>query len=333
MTQRRSARRSAFGDRRSAFTLVELLVVIALIGILIALLLPAVQAARETARRMTCLNNLKQISLAMHNYHQTHRCFPSGFMINNAPNNKTNDAAQWGWHTFLLPYLERKPLHDALRVSDWHLGRLLQTGTDEDRELVKTTLEIYICPSDVSEKPKSYQVKSGVPPAIGTMVPGKSNYTGCKGFFAHNVNSSAASARANNGVLYGESPVRFQDIGDGTSQVFAVGERDVLCRAAVWPGPTNPGPGYYVTSCTGVKMNKGFDCKDFFSSQHPDGANFAFCDGSARFVSDLIESDNQGLSHKEPNNPYVKFEQKKHGMGVYQLLGCRDDHVPIRKDF
>src|SRR5688572_21241712 len=99
--------------RPRGFTLVELLVVIAIIGILVALLLPAVQAAREAARRMSCGNNLKQISLGLHNYHDTYKAFPAGwFDFGGAANN----FESWGWSAMLLPFVEQQPLHDQMGV-------------------------------------------------------------------------------------------------------------------------------------------------------------------------------------------------------------------------
>src|SRR5689334_985467 len=101
--------------RRTAFTLVELLVVIAIIGILVALLLPAVQAAREAARRATCLNHLKQIGIGLHNYHDANRVLASGWI------SKAGDQAEWGWATFLLPFIEQGPLYSQLKVNDRRL--------------------------------------------------------------------------------------------------------------------------------------------------------------------------------------------------------------------
>ena len=117
--------------RRRGFTLVELLVVIAIIGILIALLLPAVQAAREAARRSQCTNNLKQVALAVHNYADAFKCFPSGF-ISSLPALPTSASAVepsvWTWGALLLPFVEQKALQDALQVGKLTLAQTLATA-------------------------------------------------------------------------------------------------------------------------------------------------------------------------------------------------------------
>src|SRR5688572_26000357 len=106
--------------RRSAFTLVELLVVIAIIGVLVALLLPAVQTARESARRMKCSNQLKQFGLALHNYHDTHNSFPAGHMFRGIFDGNATDAqggSGFGWGTAILPYIEQLSLYNQFNFS------------------------------------------------------------------------------------------------------------------------------------------------------------------------------------------------------------------------
>src|SRR3954447_24995498 len=144
--------------RRTGFTLIELLVVIAIIAILIALLLPAVQQAREAARRTQCRNNLKQMGLAMHNYHDVFNCFPPGYLGYpaaagqdcSAVRNTAPFAQGWGWGTYLLPYLDQAPLYNSLNpgqkqaVCDNASGPALNAGNPV---LQRQLLPVYVCPS------------------------------------------------------------------------------------------------------------------------------------------------------------------------------------------
>lgn len=130
--------------RRTAFTLVELLVVIAIIGILIALLLPAVQAAREAARRMSCTNNLKQINLALHNYHDTQRCFPPSF-----------GTGAWSTHARILPYLEQGNLYGQIDFSQPYGSAVMGDGS----KLAAVRVDAYLCPSEPNDRVRK---KNGV---------------------------------------------------------------------------------------------------------------------------------------------------------------------------
>src|SRR5262245_13027393 len=161
---------------RFGFTLVELLVVIAIIGVLVALLLPAVQPAREAARRMQCVNNLKQIGLAIHSYHDTFNRFPSGFlfqapaMANRA--DRANRAPGFSWHTLILPQLEQANLYNQL---NFQLGMWQQPN----RTVIATPLKVAVCPS-ANNSAKNFRVGVSSDPN-GFEDPGiaVTNYVGC----------------------------------------------------------------------------------------------------------------------------------------------------------
>ncbi|MEZ6069100.1 MAG: DUF1559 domain-containing protein [Pirellulales bacterium] len=141
--------------RRAAFTLVELLVVIAIIGILIALLLPAVQAAREAARLSSCQNNMKQIGIALHSYHSVHKTFPPGAM-GGIPNSDMPSGNGAGWTGFILPGIELQTLYDMI---DWNDAAVWNMGPNH--EVVKTVIPTYRCPT--SRAPLQYPIGNDIP--------------------------------------------------------------------------------------------------------------------------------------------------------------------------
>ena len=206
--------------RPIAFTLIELLVVIAIIGILIGLLLPAVQAAREASRRMRCANNLKQLGLAMHNYHTALNCFPPGFM---AVNHLGEIRGGWAWGVFLMPYIEQCPLQDTLSPTQYTLSQVI---TDPQLlPMLQLDLSVFRCPTSPMEKLREYQ-------GGGQMV-ATANYTCCRGFFSYSGNTHLQ--KRNNGVFYALSATRIADVKDGTSNTIALGERTVLTAHAQRP--------------------------------------------------------------------------------------------------
>jgi len=328
--------------RRPAFTLVELLVVIAIIGILIALLLPAVQAAREAARRMQCTNNLKQIGLAMHNYHDKFRSFPPGYMYFGVDNEPA-----WGWPVFLLPDIEQKPLYDALGVSDRRLNEVVGNNM-ADMELLYTPLDAFVCPSSDSP-PRHIDVRRAVA-NLSNQPKGELRYLSMSNYAASAGIRVAAMEEDTYGIFHGNSSNRFRDITDGTSNTFMVGEREETCYAALWAGirrPQHTGDngssgvlGYTFEKLNNPLVNDADDgCRRAFTSRHPDGANFVMADGSVHFVSDLIEHNVGGVTVKDtpwvpdPLNPGTSWDSVIDLLGVYQLLSCREDGMAIDSAF
>jgi prepilin-type N-terminal cleavage/methylation domain-containing protein/prepilin-type processing-associated H-X9-DG protein len=261
-------------SRPRGFTLVELLVVIAIIGILVALLLPAIQAAREAARRAQCQSHLKEVSLALLNFHSTNKRFPVGF-VSTGP---ASFIEAWAWSTFALPYLEEQSLYDRLRPSEEFLEPV--SGTRDgvrnladlfvaavDIPALQTPLPIFRCPSDST--PPLIPVPSNCTgtgdncPAPnnlrdrtfdddtwqrhfngrhspGGFQPSTSNYVGSMGYIDANCPWKDQARCDNTGIFYGNSKVSIKQITDGSSKTFLIGERDKYCLAASWIGVRNP---------------------------------------------------------------------------------------------
>jgi prepilin-type N-terminal cleavage/methylation domain-containing protein/prepilin-type processing-associated H-X9-DG protein len=328
---------------RSGFTLVELLVVIAIVGILIGLTLPAVQQARETARRAQCGNNLKQIGLALHLYSDTYGVLPAGYV---AGSNDPTDAKGWGWAVLCLPYLEQQPLYERLRPA-----RLpLRVALEDPQRLkdLRTNLGVMRCPSDIGDqlahanrefsgfatsattghhpRPTPNPVATQQPIGIKTA---RSNYVGSFGSkWRPDSSSWTLDELRGDGAMGCNSGVGFQDIPDGASHTFAAGERSWQAYAAVWAGvdwwddcifqgsqmvlatafyPVNSPPQAYYLSCDGGGAAG-------FGSLHNGGSQFVMCDGAVRFVAESIESRNAA----DPGQ-----------WGIYQRLASRNDGTPL----
>jgi len=332
-------------ENRHGFTLVELLVVIAIIGILVALLLPAIQAAREAARRSQCSNNLKQLVLAVHNYADTHNTFPSGFITNVPQDPTVLERSNWGWGALVLPYVEQGSLHSQLDVNLRALHDNLLTTSE--LAALQTPLETFICPSDVGRDLNNFAGTSSTAENYSKLVTSngtdripiaKSNYVGvmCSGNSTTPSVYPAAYGPAT-GVLFQNSSVAFQGVLDGTSTTLMLGERsfrvydldvgaaNALGFSAEVSGYTSrnraqlgvlgiPYWGINQTVINRDHQNRGFH------SLHPGGAQFALCDGSARFISEDIDfrSPNVGAN---PNGAWVN--------STFERLCARNDGQTI----
>jgi len=302
---------------RLGFTLVELLVVIAIIGTLVGLLLPAVQQAREAARRSSCGNNLKQIGTALLNFESAKKAFPAGYSLFLS----SNGGPCWGWATFILPYMEQADIYNGLAPTTRKLSDLyVASPAAADKDLLQSPISTYRCPSDKTEPLNN--LKSNTSASFGStdrFSLSTSNYVGSAG------STWISAATDTGGLLYGfydakaATPgtgplgVMAKAVSDGLSKTLAVGERSDLNLSAVWAGvgmsESNNNEAArtlaravfafnYNSAIVGGPENQGKG----FGSSHVGGVQFVFCDGAVKFVSDLVASANVEKMGKRDNN-------------------------------
>ncbi len=292
----RSARPTRLRNRSNrGFTLVELLVVIAIIGVLVSLLLPAVQAAREAARRMSCQNNLHQIGLALHNYHGIFDQLPSGWIASDTDHHEPG----WSWAAGLLPQMEQSAIYEKINFS----LAIEEADHDAVREM---SVSAYICPSDIlppifsigegeeheeHEHDHEHEEHDGENVDAGPhfLFPiAKSNYAGVYGTV-----DIHEDLYKGDGLFFGNSRMRFRDILDGLSQTLMVGERNSRLGGTIWHGVIHDAaaaPARVVGSADHTPNNPVGHFEDF-SSYHPGGAQFILSDGSVRMLTQFIDLD------------------------------------------
>ncbi|WP_197169223.1 DUF1559 domain-containing protein [Novipirellula galeiformis] len=315
--------------RVKGFTLVELLVVIAIIGVLVGLLLPAVQAAREAARRMQCSNHLKQIGLALHNYHDTHRSFPPGGIVAEKVTKGLGDtwcnsgAATQGapWTVLILPFMEEGARYDQYDF-DLPLSASFTSqvpSSSPNRPLWYDSNGNYQCPSD---------------PASGGDV-NNLNYFGVQGGgSSSNVNCFGGNSNVFfvNGILYANSRSKFRDITDGTTNTFLVGETKYHLTEA----GTNST--FYFSWASSIRLGSGGTMPhpatlagsyESINSRIPTGSKPVGSTDSRTGYSRLFGSYHPGGCHMLMGDASVNFISESMDLDLYRQLGIRNDALPI----
>lgn len=308
---------------RRGFTLIELLVVIAIIAVLIALLLPAVQQAREAARRTTCRNNLKQLGLALHNYHDTHTVFPPGVCLANTA--AADQQRGYGWGVYVLPFIDQSTIYQRVAFT-----------FPADFSQLQAELAAYKCPSDPnnlgqatwdtttystsgnnangqpcgspSDTAADWGASGGCrsnPSTSGTGFAARANYIANSGS-SNLAAGTAATSAIGNGVFWANSNVRIRDVIDGMSVTFLAGERPNGQGSTAWAGTYfdqagSPGGfgagagspaaqlngGRHVLGSTNSRPNQN---RAGFGSAHTGGCHMLLGDGAVRFINDNIDN-------------------------------------------
>lgn len=287
----------SFKNERNGFTLVELLVVIAIIGILIGMLLPAVQQVREAARRTTCANNSRQQGLAIMNYESAFQTLPPGWVTGNPM--IANSEPGWGWSAYILPFMEQNNLYNQI---DFRLA----IDNEFHEHTIETVIPSYQCPSEVADEvvnladhvehdhdhdddhddDHDLRLKDDDHDHGEELWVSRSNYSGVFGS-----SEIGDSPLLGNGLFHGNSRVKMGDITDGTSNTLMIGERINLLGSVSWVGmcPEVDEPFARIVGAACHAPNDPAGHFDDFRSYHPQGINVTLGDGSIHFVAQSID--------------------------------------------
>lgn len=296
--------------RRRGFTVVETMTVAAVCSVWISIAVPYLQSSRVSGRETRCKNNMKQLGLAMHNYHDVYNTFPPGWNTR-VPTERGYATAGWG--ASILPFVEQGRLYEQLNWNDLYAGTAQQTAA------LKTEVPTYRCPADSI---------GGTNPFRGDW--GTSNYVGNFGSIAiprfdplngngpgnvpsppmDNSRLRGGERHGANGIMAINSRVRFREITDGTSNTIMAGERSVVGKAAIWPGPRSNFNESDILA-DGSFASKLNHSATSYGSRHTSGRfMLLLCDGSVRAVTDQLES-------------------LENGQGILQKLSGRNDGMVI----
>jgi prepilin-type N-terminal cleavage/methylation domain-containing protein len=315
---------------RSAFTLVELLVVIAIIGVLVALMLPAVQMARESARKTKCANNLKQLGLGMQMYLINHKSFPPGYTSIVMPDHDDGGPG-WAWGSTITPFIEEASIRDQVDQII-RINPSTSLRSPEAQAVVTNSLPLFICPSDdifesVIDIPSKSSTKTICKMAAG-------NYVASAG----TIRPTCKLCRDKfDGVFGRNRAIEPKELTDGLSKTLCVGERaSRWSRPVIWgvlpnskvidnqkPGLYAAGPAFVLgtTFNEGFNIESGLDDMDHgtigtfaesFGSVHPGGAFFMFCDAGVRFVYDDTDPSVLNALSTRDGNPHSGVERVIH---------------------
>jgi prepilin-type N-terminal cleavage/methylation domain-containing protein len=301
--------RSQQARRQQAFTLIELLVVIAIISILIGLLLPAVQKVRESAARSQCVNNLKQIGLALHDYHDVNQGLPPGYLATMPYVDGTTDTTPgWSWAAFILPFLEQDNLYRQLNLA----------LPAEGFPAIQSRIKVYLCPSDPTPS-ATFTVPDAFGSSLALAAP--SSYAACCGG-----DESDVFAPTGLGVFYRNSRTRLTDITDGTSQTILAGDKAWSNVEITWAGaindavarrgPMNPCPGSGAASWPAPALVLSHSHLNNATTDTDGGLLFG--DGSVHFIRS-IPGDNPDGSYTSDSLAFQALGTRANGDMVQGL--------------